>query len=78
MSEEEAATLNKTTISFTPSNYNIMSSDKPFKAALIVVDLQEDFCPPVSRSPPFSRARAQTRGVTHARTQNLLCAKLVL
>lgn len=25
-----------------------MASDKPYKPALIIVDFQEDFCPPVS------------------------------
>jgi hypothetical protein len=29
-------------------NRAIMTNEKPFKPALIIVDFQEDFCPPVS------------------------------
>jgi len=48
-----------------------MTSDKAFKAALIVVDLQEDFCPPVS-SVPTIQARSDPRGVSQAHTKTSL------
>jgi hypothetical protein len=65
--------LNIITNSLTSSEHTIMTSNTTFKAALIVVDLQEDFCPPVSRSPLFSRA--QTRAALPRHTKKLLASK---
>jgi hypothetical protein len=70
-SEEEVVSLNITTNSFISSNRTTMTSNKTFKAALIVVDLQEDFCPPVSPSPAI-QSRSDPRGVTQAHKKNFL------
>jgi hypothetical protein len=75
-SEEEVVSLNITTNSLTSTEYTIMTSNKAFKAALIVVDLQEDFCPPVSPSPPFSRA--QTRAALPRHTKKTSCTETIL
>jgi nicotinamidase-related amidase len=68
--------LNIITNSLTSSEHTIMTSNTTFKAALIVVDLQEDFCPPVSPSPAI-QSRSDPRGVTQAHKKTS-CTETIL